>query len=106
MLEILLPVFSPHLNTLKAMSRRHDDWILDNIISPVGIAETLSISAAIEALSDEFDVYGASPDMLTDWRWYKSIYGENRSYNEMAINQYWSQVHNLIDYKKVILTKS
>lgn len=106
MLEILLPVFSPHLSTLKAMSRRHDDWILDNIISPVGIAETLSISNAIEALSVEFDVYCSSPNMFTDWRWYKSLYGEDRSFNEMALSQYWTQVHNFIDYRRILLPRN
>ncbi len=105
MLSILLPVFSPHLNTLAAMSRRHDDWILDNIINPVGIAETLSISTAIQVLEDEFDVYCASLNMFTDWRWYKSLYGDNKSFNEMALNQYWTLVHNFIDYRKVLLPR-
>lgn len=105
MLKVLLPVFSPHLETLSAMSRRHDDWILDNVINPVGVAETLSIARAIEVLGDGFEVYCSSPGIFNDWRWYKSLYGEHKSFNNLAISQYWTQVHNFIDYRKTFLPR-
>lgn len=105
-LEVLLPVFSPHLSTLSAMSRRHDDWILDNIINPVGIAETLSIAKAIEVLDDSFEVYCSSPNIFNDWRWYKSVYGENMSFNNTAIRQYWARVHNFVDYRKTFMDRN
>src|SRR5437867_2205440 len=74
--EQLLRVFSPHLATLRGMTRRHDDWIVDNLLNPASIGPLLSISDAVAALDDNFDVFGASPNFLTDWRWYKSIGGE------------------------------
>ena len=96
----LLPVFSPHLSTLRGMNRRHDDWIVDNLLNPASIGPLLSIPDAIAALDGRFDVFGASPRFLADWRWYKSIGGESDRFNEMAIDDYWSYVHNLIDYRQ------
>ena len=81
--ERLLPVFSSHLSTLKGMSRRHDDWIVDNLLNPASIGPLLSIADAIAALDGEFDVFGASPKFLTDWRWYKDITGEGDRFNEL-----------------------
>jgi SAM-dependent methyltransferase len=99
--EDLLPVFSPHLATLKGMTRRYDDWIVDNLLNPASIGPLLSIPAAIAALDGEFDAFGASPSFVTDWRWYKSINGESDRFNELAIEQYWANVHNLLDYRHV-----
>jgi SAM-dependent methyltransferase len=100
-LEILLPVFAPHLSTLDGMTRRHDDWIVDNLLNPASIGSLLSIPDAIAALDRAFDVYGASPRFLTDWRWYKSIAGVSDRCNQLAADAYWASVHNLLDYRCV-----
>ena len=97
----LLPVFSPHLSTLGGMTRRHDDWIVDNLINPASIGPLLSIPDAIRALADEFDVFGSSPRFFADWRWYKAITGEGDRFNELAVGDYWASVHNLFDYRRV-----
>jgi len=99
--EQLLPVFAPHLSTLAGMNRRHDDWIVDNLLNPASIGPLLSIPDAIAALADQFDVFGASPRLLTDWRWYKAIAGESDRFNELAVEAYWANVHNLLDYRGV-----
>lgn len=95
----LLPVFRPHLSTLPGMTRRHDDWIVDNLLSPASIGPLLTIPDAIAALDSEFDVFGASPQFLTDWRWYKSITTSPGGFNDLAVNEYWENVHNLFDYR-------
>jgi SAM-dependent methyltransferase len=96
--RVLLPILSPHLSSLAGMSRPHDDWIIDNLLNPASIGPLLSIPDAVSALADEFDVFGASPHFLTDWRWYKAI-GADGGFNELAIDRYWSNVHNLLDYR-------
>lgn len=93
---ILRPIFAPHLATLKGMTRSVHDWILDNLLNPASIGPTFSIPQAIEALDAEFDVLGCSPRFLQDWRWYKEGGG-----NQWAIDSYWSQCHNLLDYRTV-----
>jgi SAM-dependent methyltransferase len=96
--ERLLPIFAPHLSTLAGMSRRHDDWIIDNLLNPASIGPLLSIADAMTALDGEFDAFGASPHFLTDWRWYKAI-GPNDRLNDLARDEYWANVHNLLDYR-------
>lgn len=71
-LNILRPVFIPHLETLKDMTRPVEDWIIDQIIQPIG--NLMSITEAISTLKD-FKIYGSSPRFLTDWNWYKSVSG-------------------------------
>jgi len=97
----LVPVFSPHLATLGGMTRRHDDWIVDNLINPASIGPLLSIPDAIAALDADFDVFGSSPRFFTDWRWYKTIAGEGDRFNALAVDDYWATVHNLFDYRQV-----
>ena len=95
----LLPLFSPHLSTLRGMTRRHDDWIVDNLLNPASIGPLLAIPDAIAALDGAFDVFGASPRFLTDWRWYKAIAGPSDGFNALGIDVYWASVHNLLDYR-------
>jgi SAM-dependent methyltransferase len=95
----LLPVFSPHLSTLKGMTRRHDDWIVDNLLNPASIGPLLTIGDAVAALDGEFDVFGASPRFLADWRWHKAIADGSDRFNELALADYWASVHNLLDYR-------
>src|SRR5205809_422357 len=97
----LLPVFSPHLSTLTGMSRRHDDWIVDNLLNPASIGPLLSIADAVATLHGEFDVFGGSPRFLTDWRWYKTVRSESDCFNDLAVADYWANVHNLLDYREL-----
>ena len=99
-LDILRPVFEPHLNTLKGRSRLVDDWILDVIIHP-WVGSMLSVADAIEALDFGYDVYGSSPRFLTDWRWYKEIIGDNRAWNERGLESYYANLHNFLDFRHI-----
>jgi len=97
-LDKLRPFFSSHMATLKGMSRPIDDWIQDCILQPVS-GPLLSIGEAIKCLSSEFHVYGTSPHFIVDWRWYKDIYANRQQYNELAIDSYIRNIHNLLDYR-------
>lgn len=92
----LLPVFTPHLKTLKGMSRRYDDWIIDNLIHPGSIIPLFNAAQVIESLGMEY--YAGSPHFVTDWRWYKEA---TKSRNKEVIRQYWANAHNMLDYRKV-----
>lgn len=94
---VLRPVFAPHLATLKGMTRSVDDWIIDNLLNPASIGPTFSIPEACEALEGRFEVLGCSPRFLMDWRWYK----DSKPGNQWAIDSYWAQAHNLLDYRRV-----
>jgi SAM-dependent methyltransferase len=94
----LVPVFTPHLATLKGITRSVEDWILDNILNPASIGPTFSIPDALTHLEGRFEVLGCSPDgLIPDWHWYK----EAPQGNQWAIDAYWTQAHNLLDCRKV-----
>ncbi len=95
--ERLLPLFTKHLEGLDDMTRFYGDWIVDNLLNPTVLGETLSIPDAIAFLDQQFEVYGQSPHFISDWRWYKSIPCAH-DYNERAIKQYWQNAHNFIDH--------
>jgi hypothetical protein len=97
--ETILPMMTPHLATLAGMSRRHDDWVIDNLIHPGSIIPLVNIPETIVILANEFEFYAASPHFVTDWRWYKSIVGADWSFNHGAIEQYWMNAHSLLDYR-------
>ena len=60
------------------MSRPLNDWILDNVLHPF-VGKLMSMHDAITALDDSFDVLGASPHFITDWRWYKDMTAASRA---------------------------
>jgi hypothetical protein len=97
-LERLRGVFGPRLATLAGMTRSVDDWILDNITHPLP-GRLFSIEDAVRARPALFDVLGSSPRMTPDWRWYKSITSEPRGFNERAIESYFANIVNLLDYR-------
>ncbi len=95
----LVPVFAPHLATLSGMSRSVGDWIDDNIAHPL-TGRLFSIADAITALEPAgFTIWASSPQFLTDWRWYKQVYGEACAFNARAIHAYHCNIANLADYR-------
>lgn len=96
-LDALVPVFTPHLSTLKGMTRSVEDWILDNILNPASIGPTFSIPDALSALDGRFELLGCSPRFLMDWRWYKDA----TPGLSWAIDAYWENAHNLFDYREI-----
>lgn len=95
----LIPYIKPHLQNLPGMSRSVEDWILDSIVQPLHDRRMFSTPDVISCLKDRFDVYAASPRFLTDWRWYKDIVGENRHFNDLALDNYYQCNLNLLDYR-------
>lgn len=94
----LRPEIAPHVATLHGMSRPLDDYILDNIVQPM-IGPLFSIVEAVPALAAEFDVYGCSPSFVVDWRWYKTLVGDARRFNERMVEAYYQNVANFIDHR-------
>jgi len=95
----LKSAFSQHLNTLPDMSRPHEDWIIDNMINPAWYGVCLTPVMAVDALGESFDQLGFSPRMITDWRWYKSLYGDNRDFNGAFLESFYRTAQNLFDHR-------
>jgi len=98
--NILVKAFSSHLDTLKGMTRRYDDWCIDLICDAI-YNHTFSVKNAIELFTNEYYFYGASPNIFQDFRWYKALPQESIEYNQYFIKQFSLQQHNLINSAKV-----
>jgi SAM-dependent methyltransferase len=94
----LLTCWGPHLATIPSMSRPHADWIQDNMLNPAYYGVCLTPGMISETIGAEFSFYNCSPRVTTDWRWYKSLTGAQKAFNENFLRSYMEQLHNLLDY--------
>jgi ubiquinone/menaquinone biosynthesis C-methylase UbiE len=95
----LVAAFAPHLATMKSMTRNAIDWVHDNMMNPAYFDLCLTIPMVLRELGASFQVLGTSPSFAQDWRWFKSLHGSNRSFNEHFLQQYAAQSHNFLDYR-------
>ena len=105
-LDTIRPLLKGHLENLKGMSRSFDDWIADSIINPQHKTKLFSIPDAIEVLQNDYDIYSTSSKLISDWRWYKEITGDDRGFNQIALDCYYKSTLNLIDYRYEFKTHS
>jgi SAM-dependent methyltransferase len=93
--------FKPHFEQLPGMSRRHDEWVIDNIIHPWS-GPLFSIAEALRAVAGRFVLLGSSPHSLTDWRWYKTIVKKETASLAGAEESFWQNLHSFIDHRVVL----
>lgn len=94
----LTAFFEPDLRSLPGMSRMHQDWVLDQIIHPYGMAVAFSLRDAIVTAADRAVVAGTSPRFLTDWRWYKQV-PEGSAHADFVLEQVDRFSLAMIDYR-------
>ncbi|MBN1839383.1 MAG: class I SAM-dependent methyltransferase [Campylobacterales bacterium] len=95
-IAILVEAFSPHLETLKGMTRRYDDWCADLLCDAI-YNHTFSVADAITLFQNEYFFYGASPNVFHDFRWYKALPHNPLEYNAYYLEQFNTQRHNFIN---------
>jgi 2-polyprenyl-3-methyl-5-hydroxy-6-metoxy-1,4-benzoquinol methylase len=99
LIAALTRFFEPDLRSLPGMSRRHEDWVLDNILHPWPARIAFTIPEAIDSLDSQFDFLGTSPSFVQDWRWYKAIPRHSKTWNDVALEEYRRWGLFLIDYR-------
>jgi ubiquinone/menaquinone biosynthesis C-methylase UbiE len=97
--EMAVEMYEPHLSYMKHMTRDAMDWVQDNMLNPAYYDINLTLKDVIEELGTEFTLLGTSPNFVTDWRWFKSLYGDNRDFNNHMLEQYNSRLHNFLDFE-------
>jgi SAM-dependent methyltransferase len=105
-LNYLRPFLVPHLKNLPSMTRYHDDWIIDNVIHPFTGSRLFSFYDAVRAIGKNFEVYKMTPDFSTNWNWYKSLYKDDNSLNQLHTSNYFSNNINLIDKSQEPISQS
>jgi 2-polyprenyl-3-methyl-5-hydroxy-6-metoxy-1,4-benzoquinol methylase len=97
---LLTEAFGPHLQTIPAMTRTSTDWVHDNVMNPAYFGILLTIPMILDDLGAEFEVFGSSPRFATDWRWFKSLWGQDREFNRHFLEEYQASLHNFLDYRR------
>lgn len=99
---VLSRAFGPHLRTVGGMTRNVTDWVHDNMLNPAYLGVILTVPMVLDDLGGGFDALGTSPRFATDWRWFKSLCGENRDFNRHLLGQYHAELHNFLDHRTVL----
>ncbi len=100
--SILAEAFGKHLKSISDMTRNTTDWIHDNMLNPAYLGVLLTVPMALQELRGEFDLLATNPRFGSDWRWFKTLHGSNRKFNEHMLDQYYHGVHNFLDYRTVL----
>jgi len=95
LMPTLINLFQPSFDSLSGMTRKHEDWILDNIIHDWTNNGLFTIEDALKALPENFSILSTSPNFLQDWRWYKEADKSNVTYS----NSYHVWSGYLLDYR-------
>ncbi|MCE9563656.1 MAG: class I SAM-dependent methyltransferase [Planctomycetes bacterium] len=96
---ILSQAFGSHLRTVGGMTRSVTDWVHDNMLNPAYLGVILTVPMVLDDLGASFDVLGSSPQFAQDWRWFKSLCGENRDFNRHILAEYHANLHNFLDHR-------
>ena len=99
--EILVKAFGSHLETMNDMTRPYEDWVQDCMINPGFMTISLTPKMFMEGMGNNFEIYNSYPRFDNDWRWYKSLYGESKRFNERYMESYYRYSHNFYDYNNL-----
>lgn len=92
----LAGLWRSHLATLSGMTRRHEDWVLDNVLQPFR-GQLFSFADVVETLAADFDFLGSAPHFVTEWRWHKDLCRADCGANQRAVAAYLANLHNVLD---------
>lgn len=99
--RILVNAFEKHLETMNDMTRPYEDWVQDCMINPGFMTISITPEMFIEDMGDTFEIYNTFPRFDSDWRWYKSLYGARKSFNERFMGFYFKNSHNFCDFNNI-----
>ena len=101
----LLNAFSSHLNTMNDMSRHQEDWCQDTLLNLGYYTLSPTPEMFFNDIGPEFTVYSSYPKITKDWRWYKTLYGEEKCFNEVFLDEYFKNIHNFFDHNIVLTSR-
>lgn len=107
-LDYLVMMFAPQLARLKGMSRPVRDWVQDQILNPAGAnGMELSMYQAITLFENGYEILGSSPQMFTDYSWYKDIwYDYKGNYKQQFLQKRLSLLMTNMPEKNLTATEA
>lgn len=87
--RILCDVFRPQLDALRGASRSIEDWVKDNLLdSPHVSGARWTMADMINWAPPDLDLLGSSPQILSDWSWYKDVWHDPKErYREQYLRR-------------------
>lgn len=104
-IELMKKIFKKDLDSLIYMTRKHEDWCID-LMGDAYYNHTFSISDALKLLEKDFFLLGSSPNIMTDFRWYKSLSNNYEEYNNYFYQNFNKIKHSFLDYRTNISERS
>lgn len=95
-IALLSRAFASHLRSLKFASRPVKDWVTEIFFNPAAYGKFFNIAECITEFGEEFELLGTSPDMFTDYSWYKDVSSDRR---RSILDQYAMKRHILMWHK-------
>ncbi len=92
-INILSKAFLPHLRKLKYSTRPVEDYVIDQFLNPALYCQLFSIADCIKEFGNEFLLLGSSPQMFSDYSWYKDL---DFDFHDSALKQFNQKRHVLI----------
>ncbi|WP_026841176.1 class I SAM-dependent methyltransferase [Citrifermentans bremense] len=101
-ISLLSTVFEPHLKSIPGFGRLIGDWCSDSLFGGAHFNYDFSIKNCISFFSGlGYHYYHCSPDLFTEYTWYKAVPTGHQPFNELYIEQFDRIKHNLMLYTEV-----
>ena len=93
----LTDLWAPHLNSMTAMTRSHEDWVVDNMVNPAYLSICVSPINILEQAVARYRLNATYPKFMTDLRWFKAL-PDYQPQTDLRIfsDQYLNTAHNFI----------
>lgn len=100
---LLVTAFGPHLATMPAMTRSPEDWVQDNMLNPAYLGVCLTIPDLLSDVGAEFNALSTNPRFHQDWRWFKSLRGDQYEFNQHLVHEYFNWYASFLDHTQAPL---
>lgn len=97
--RLLIEAFRPHLSTIEGMTRSYENWVHDCMLNPHFLNVVMPLDVMLAELGKDLTLLGTNPVFHTDWRWFKTLHGDGRRFNEAIAESFLRNAHNFIDYQ-------
>lgn len=100
-IRVSVDAFGSHLDTLTGFSRLKEDWCADCLFGFAHFNCDFSLKRCIEFFKDNYFVYNTSPNIFSDYRWYKALPNSPQEFNQYYIEPFDLKRHNLLHYQVI-----
>lgn len=100
-IQVAINAFGSHLDTLSGFNRLKEDWCADSLFGFAHFNYDFSLKKCAMFLGDKYFIYHTSPNIFTDYRWYKELPLTPKEFNQHLIDQFDMRKHNLIHYQVI-----